>query len=134
MGTKNGSGIPNAAFVLDDDDISCKGPTLPAVQQQHKKTTSAITSISPDVFNSVEVKKWILQRRTFMFDWRSVVFLKKQQMNETDEGQQRDTWGNPVEFLMSCISLSVGLGNIWRFPFTAVRWSYVTQTYFSYYL
>lgn len=42
-------------------------------------------------------------------------------MNETDEGQQRDTWGNPVEFLMSCISLSVGLGNIWRFPFTAVR-------------
>ena len=57
MGTKNGSGIPNAAFVLDDDDISCKGPTLPAVQQQqHKKTTSAITSISPDVFNSVEVK------------------------------------------------------------------------------
>jgi hypothetical protein len=70
MGTKNGIGIPNAAFVLDDDDISCKGPTLPAVQQQqqHKKTTSAITSISPDVFNSVEVKKWILQRRTFMFD------------------------------------------------------------------
>ena len=68
MGTKNGSGIPNAAFVLDDDDISCKGPTLAAVQQQHKKTTSAITSISPDVFNSVEVKKWILQRRAFMFD------------------------------------------------------------------
>ena len=37
-----------------------------------------------------------------------------------DDGQQRDTWGNPIEFLMSCISLSVGLGNIWRFPFTAV--------------
>lgn len=42
---------------------------------------------------------------------------------QNDEGQQRDTWGNPVEFLMSCISLSVGLGNIWRFPFTAVRLS-----------
>ncbi|XP_063704124.1 sodium-dependent nutrient amino acid transporter 1-like [Culicoides brevitarsis] len=32
---------------------------------------------------------------------------------------KRPTWGNGVEFLMSCISLSVGIGNIWRFPFTA---------------
>lgn len=52
MGTKDGSGIPNAAFVLDDDDISCKGTELPGV---HKKTPPAITSSSPDVFNSIEV-------------------------------------------------------------------------------
>ncbi|XP_058975221.1 sodium-dependent nutrient amino acid transporter 1 [Musca domestica] len=31
----------------------------------------------------------------------------------------RPNWSNGVEFLMSCISMSVGLGNIWRFPFTA---------------
>lgn len=31
----------------------------------------------------------------------------------------RPQWGNSLEFLMSCLSLSVGLGNIWRFPFTA---------------
>jgi len=23
-------------------------------------------------------------------------------------------WDNPLEFLMSCISMSVGLGNVWR--------------------
>lgn len=28
-------------------------------------------------------------------------------------------WSNSLEFLMSCISTSVGLGNVWRFPFVA---------------
>ena len=39
----------------------------------------------------------------------------------TDEeaSEKRATWSNQSEFLMSCISMSVGLGNIWRFPFTA---------------
>ena len=31
----------------------------------------------------------------------------------------RAKWGNGVEFVMSCIAMSVGLGNIWRFPFVA---------------
>lgn len=36
-----------------------------------------------------------------------------------EDGPKRATFGNGLEFLMSCISLSVGLGNIWRFPVTA---------------
>ncbi|XP_018398127.1 PREDICTED: sodium-dependent nutrient amino acid transporter 1-like [Cyphomyrmex costatus] len=36
-----------------------------------------------------------------------------------DSGKERATWNNSVEFLMSCIAVSVGFGNIWRFPFTA---------------
>ncbi|XP_060521687.1 sodium-dependent nutrient amino acid transporter 1-like isoform X2 [Cylas formicarius] len=31
----------------------------------------------------------------------------------------RATWGKSIEFLMSCIAMNVGLGNIWRFPFVA---------------
>ncbi|XP_059047183.1 sodium-dependent nutrient amino acid transporter 1-like [Achroia grisella] len=31
----------------------------------------------------------------------------------------RATWDNQIEFLMSCIATSVGLGNVWRFPFIA---------------
>ncbi|KAH8345443.1 hypothetical protein KR084_000740 [Drosophila pseudotakahashii] len=41
-----------------------------------------------------------------------------------EEGQpekQRASWNNDIEFLMSCIALSVGLGNVWRFPFTALE-------------
>ncbi|KOB67583.1 Transporter [Operophtera brumata] len=30
-------------------------------------------------------------------------------------------WGSQIEFLMSCIATSVGLGNVWRFPFVAYQ-------------
>lgn len=38
-----------------------------------------------------------------------------------DAEPKRDAWGNDLEFLMSCIALSVGLGNVWRFPFAALE-------------
>ncbi|XP_031628887.1 sodium-dependent nutrient amino acid transporter 1-like [Contarinia nasturtii] len=40
-------------------------------------------------------------------------------INTIAHAKERPTWSNKTEFLMSCISTSVGLGNIWRFPFTA---------------
>nr|AHH29249.1 nutrient amino acid transporter [Leptinotarsa decemlineata] len=33
--------------------------------------------------------------------------------------QDRPQWGRSIEFLMSCVAMNVGLGNIWRFPFVA---------------
>lgn len=35
-----------------------------------------------------------------------------EKMPETQK--QRDSWGKGIEFLLSCIAMSVGLGNIWR--------------------
>lgn len=42
-------------------------------------------------------------------------------VSSTNSEPQRDNWGNSIEFLMSCIAMSVGLGNVWRFPFTALE-------------
>lgn len=39
--------------------------------------------------------------------------------NVDNKTPDRQNWSGKLEFLMSCISVSVGLGNIWRFPFTA---------------
>ncbi|XP_042205154.1 sodium-dependent nutrient amino acid transporter 1-like isoform X2 [Homarus americanus] len=38
---------------------------------------------------------------------------------EHTEEEEKQQWARPIEFLLSCIAMSVGLGNVWRFPKTA---------------
>ncbi len=42
-------------------------------------------------------------------------------VEEDEDEDERDTWPNPLQFLISCISMSVGLGNVWRFPSVAAQ-------------
>lgn len=40
---------------------------------------------------------------------------------ESAQSPERGQWANKAEFILSCIGLSVGIGNIWRFPFLAYQ-------------
>lgn len=89
----------NNAFVNDSSDDACTLETG-RPSNGNAPVTQNGTTHSNEVFN-VESTDTIV--------------------SPSNSQPQRENWGKSIEFLMSCIAMSVGLGNVWRFPFTALE-------------
>ncbi|XP_029665225.1 sodium- and chloride-dependent GABA transporter 1-like [Formica exsecta] len=46
---------------------------------------------------------------------------KMTEISNREEDAERGGWDNKLDFLFSCISVSVGLGNVWRFPYLCYK-------------
>ena len=40
---------------------------------------------------------------------------------EAAEVPERETFARKIDFLLTCMGFSIGLGNVWRFPFLAYK-------------
>lgn len=104
---KNG-GVDNLAFEHEGNNISLEERTaIPPSSIPNKKTSQ----------HEFQKQSSLTTTFTTVIPETSNVSKEKQDPAPPDRAQ----WSNSVEFLLSCIAMSVGIGNFYRFPFVAYQ-------------
>ncbi|XP_036363782.1 sodium- and chloride-dependent glycine transporter 1-like isoform X2 [Octopus sinensis] len=62
-----------------------------------------------------------MKKKSFNLTQNSAVPPKPETGDGQNVSDDRGQWGHKAEFMLSCIGLSVGLGNVWRFPYLAFK-------------
>ncbi|XP_013107532.2 sodium-dependent nutrient amino acid transporter 1 [Stomoxys calcitrans] len=79
---------------------------------------SAYDKLRQNQINILQVEQGDAAKQSILYTKDSI---STSELGSSDTSSTiRDKWGNEIEFLFSCIALSVGLGNVWRFPFIAL--------------
>ncbi|CAF1230475.1 unnamed protein product [Rotaria sp. Silwood1] len=63
----------------------------------------------------------MLNRLRALIRSRNTLQQPFEEIESTKKEEQREEWDRPIEFILSLVGCSVGLGNVWRYPYIAFK-------------
>ena len=76
----------------------------------------ATTTTTPPCHDRIQNRLVNIWRKWDFFFYRTKIFSAFSEADTEAGEEQRENWGSKWEFIFSCVGLSVGIGNVWRFP------------------